>query len=305
MLYKLSRFLRVLAALTLVAARIPAICSATDCNTPETDTLVSLGPQTNRMREILDAVAAGDVTPAEAEAALQGYVTTDAGRFDAARTQRSGVPEAVLATGKTVEEVCTLSAASLETTDSAIVTRLDEQTADTVVDDIQGAHPTADVSYHERAQLLVAHAETFEPSSLEASVAVVTAGTAVAPPALEAALVIEEMGATVQRIDDVGVASIDRLLDQVGDLRDYDVLVVAAGREAALPTVVAGLVDVPVIGLPVSSGYGFGGDGNAALAGMLQSCTALSVVNVDAGFTAGAQAGLIARLLHRVRAGDA
>jgi NCAIR mutase (PurE)-related protein len=78
-------------------------------------------------------------------------------------------------------------------------------------------------------------------------------------------------------------------------LRELDVLVVAAGREGALPTVVAGLVDVPVIGLPVSTGYGHGGDGEAALAGMLQSCTALSVVNIDAGFTAGAQAGLVAR----------
>jgi NCAIR mutase (PurE)-related protein len=75
------------------------------------------------------------------------------------------------------------------------------------------------------------------------------------------------------------------------------VLIVAAGREGALPTVVAGLVDVPVIGLPVSSGYGFGGEGEAALAGMLQSCTVLSAVNVDAGFVAGAQAGLIARAI--------
>jgi NCAIR mutase (PurE)-related protein len=79
------------------------------------------------------------------------------------------------------------------------------------------------------------------------------------------------------------------------------VLVVAAGREGALPTVVAGLVDVPVIGLPVSTGYGHGGDGEAALIGMLQSCTVLSVVNIDAGFTAGAQASLIARQTERAR----
>jgi hypothetical protein len=78
--------------------------------------------------------------------------------------------------------------------------------------------------------------------------------------------------------------------------------VVAAGREAALPTVVAGLVDVPVVGLPVSTGYGHGGDGEAALSGMLQSCTPLTVVNVDAGFTAGSQAGLVARALDRARA---
>jgi NCAIR mutase (PurE)-related protein len=97
------------------------------------------------------------------------------------------------------------------------------------------------------------------------------------------------------------VAAITRLTDRVEELRELDVLVVAAGREGALPTVVAGLIDVPVIGLPVSTGYGHGGDGEAALAGMLQSCTALSVVNVDAGFTAGAQAGLLARAVSAAR----
>jgi hypothetical protein len=109
------------------------------------------------------------------------------------------------------------------------------------------------------------------------------------------------MGATVERIDDVGVAGIARMVDRLPDLRDADVLVVAAGREGALPTVVAGLVDVPVIGLPTSIGYGHGGDGEAAIKGLLQSCTALSVVNVDAGFTAGAQAGLIARQIDAAR----
>jgi NCAIR mutase (PurE)-related protein len=110
-----------------------------------------------------------------------------------------------------------------------------------------------------------------------------------------------EMGASVTRIDDVGVASIARTVDQTDRLREQDVIVVAAGREGALPTVIAGLMDVPVIGLPVSTGYGHGGDGEAAVLGMLQSCTALSVVNVDAGFTAGAQAGLIARQVAAAR----
>jgi NCAIR mutase (PurE)-related protein len=103
------------------------------------------------------------------------------------------------------------------------------------------------------------------------------------------------MGVGIETFEDVGVASLSRVTDQLDSLREMDVLIVAAGREGALPTVVAGLVDVPVIGLPVSTGYGQGGAGEAALLGMLQSCTAISVVNVDAGFTAGAQAGLIAR----------
>jgi NCAIR mutase (PurE)-related protein len=130
---------------------------------------------------------------------------------------------------------------------------------------------------------------------------VVTAGTSDARAAGEAALIVREMGATVRRIDDVGVAGVHRLFDNVGEIRDADVAVVAAGREGALPTLVAGLVDSPVIGLPVSVGYGHGGDGEAALLGMLQSCTVLSVVNVDAGFVAGAQAGLIARAIAGAR----
>ena len=149
--------------------------------------------------------------------------------------------------------------------------------------------------------MVVVHAADFDPSDLDARVGVVTAGTSDAVPATEAATVAREMGATVERVDDVGVASLARTLDAVDALRDQDVLVVAAGREGALPTVVAGLVDVPLVGLPVSTGYGHGGEGEAALAGMLQSCTALSVVNVDAGFTAGAQAGLIARRLDDAR----
>jgi NCAIR mutase (PurE)-related protein len=108
-------------------------------------------------------------------------------------------------------------------------------------------------------------------------------------------MIVREIGADVTRVSDVGVASLARVVDQLSTLRAQDVLIVAAGREGALPTVVAGLVDVPLIGLPVSTGYGYGGEGEAALSGMLQSCTALSVVNIDAGFTAGTQAGLIAR----------
>jgi len=255
------------------------------------------------MRDILDAVAAGDLSPAAAEAELRGYATGDAGRFDAARVNRSGVPEAVLAAGKTTAEVADLATTSLETTGRAIVTRLDDHDRAALRQAIDEAHPAADLRVDDRAGLLVAQAPDFEGPSLDARVGVVTAGTADAVPAREAAVVAEEMGATVERLEDVGVAALVRLTDRLDELRDQDVLIVAAGREGALPTVVAGLVDVPVIGLPVSTGYGQGGEGEAALLGMLQSCTALSVVNVDAGFTAGAQAGLHSRRLDEARSG--
>ncbi|WP_424017309.1 nickel pincer cofactor biosynthesis protein LarB [Halorientalis pallida] len=252
------------------------------------------------MRELLEAVAAGDVSPAEAEAELAGYATGEAGRFDAARETRAGVPEAILADGKTPAEVADLAATAVETTGRAIVTRLDAEALATVRERLDAFE--AEDTYHERARVLVAHTDEFERPQLDATVGVVTAGTSDAEPAGEAAVLAREMGAQVERVDDVGVASIVRLLDQLPALRDLDVLIVAAGREGALPTVVAGLVDTPVIGLPVSTGYGHAGEGEAALDGMLQSCTAMTVVNVDAGFTAGAQAALIARAVDAARA---
>jgi NCAIR mutase (PurE)-related protein len=253
------------------------------------------------MRDILDAVAEGELSPEAAEARLRGYATGEAGRFDAARERRSGVPEAVMGSGKTPTEVAELVTTSLETTGRALATRLDDRQRAVVADELDEGYSDADVSVYDRCRALVAHAPEFASPNLDAEIGVVTAGTSDAVPAGEAALVAREMGATVERTDDVGVAALTRLLDQLPELRERDALVVAAGREGALPTVTAGLVDVPVIGLPVSTGYGHAGDGEAALAGMVQSCTALSVVNVDAGFTAGAQAGLIARQLDAAR----
>lgn len=255
----------------------------------------------SRMRELLEAVAAGDVSPAEAEAELAGYATVDAGRFDAAREHRRGVPEAILADGKTPEEVAELATVAVETTGRAIATRIDDEAADAVESRLAVTCPDATIERRERGRTLVAHSPSFDPPNVDATVTIVTAGTADAAAAGEAAVIATEMGLDVDRLDDVGVASIARLLDRVDRLREADVLVVAAGREGALPTVVAGLVDVPVIGLPVASGYGHGGDGEAALSGLLQSCTVLSVVNVDAGFVAGAQAALIGRSIAAAR----
>jgi NCAIR mutase (PurE)-related protein len=255
------------------------------------------------MREILEAVADGNLSPSEAEAELRGYARTEAGRFDAARERRTGIPEAVLAEGKTPEETAAMTAGAVETTGRALVTRADDDHVDACRRRLAEATPDATIKRNVRARTLVVHAPDYESPDLEATVGVVTAGTSDAAAAGEAAVVAEEMGGTVERIDDVGVAGIARLFDRLDELRETDVLVVAAGREGALPTVVAGLVDSPVVGLPVSTGYGHGGEGEAALAGMLQSCTPLTVVNVDAGFTAGSQAGLVARAVSAARGG--
>ena len=250
------------------------------------------------MRDILEAVAAGDLDPAVAEARLSGYATTGAGRFDAARETRRGVPEAILAEGKTPDEAATLAAAAVRSTGRAVLTRATEAHVDAVADALS---ETVTLDRDDRARTLVARAPDFEGPTLDATVGLVTGGTSDAEAAGEAAVILEAMGATVTRVEDVGVAHLGRVLDHLDVLRDADVLVVAAGREGALPTVVAGLVDTPVVGLPVSTGYGHGGDGEAALAGMLQSCTVISVVNVDAGFVAGAQAGLVARAVSDAR----
>jgi len=253
------------------------------------------------MRELLDAVAAGDLSPAEAEVRLRGYATTGAGRFDAGREDRRGVPEAILAAGKSPSEVAALTDTALETAGHALVTRVSEADVDAVTDQVDD---DVTLDHDERGRTLVARQSGYEPPTLDAEVTVVTGGTADAAVASEAETVLGVMGVDATRIDDVGVAHLGRVLDHVEQLRAADVLIVAAGREGALPTVVAGLVDTPVIGVPVSSGYGHGGDGDAALAGMLQSCTVLSVVNVDAGFVAGVQAGLIARAVSGARGGS-
>ncbi|MDB2271437.1 nickel pincer cofactor biosynthesis protein LarB [Halorubrum ezzemoulense] len=254
------------------------------------------------MRETLAALEAGEIGIEEAESRLAGYATTDAGRFDAARERRRGIPEAILADGKTPAEVAALATTALDTTGRALVTRADEATAAAVASAVGDVGPDATVERDDRTGTVVAHAADFELPSLDAAVAVVAAGTADAPVAGEAAVVAREIGATVDRIDDVGVANLDRIVDQADRVREADAVVVAAGREGALPTVVAGLVDAPVIALPVSTGYGVGGEGVAALEGALQSCSVLTTVNVDAGFVAGAQAGLIARAVDAARA---
>ena len=251
------------------------------------------------MREILDAVAEGELSPAAAEAELRGYARTNAGRFDAARERRTGIPEAIIAAGKPPDETATMAVAAVETTDSALVTRIDSDTVETCLTRLEERFPEADSVYDARARTLVVHGSEYDPPDLDATVAVVTAGTSDAFPAGEASVVAREAGATVKEIDDVGVAGIARLFDSLEAIRGADVLVVAAGREGALPTVLAGLVDVPLVGLPVSTGYGHGGRGEAALSGMLQSCAPILVVNIDAGFTAGAQAGLVARAIDR------
>jgi len=156
-----------------------------------------------------------------------------------------------------------------------------------------------DIDIHERARVAVVRKNDAQPWPTGARIGVISAGSSDAPIADEAALMALEMGCEVKRIYDVGVAGLHRLVQPLSNLLNadsgVDVLIVAAGMDGALPSVIAGLVDVPLIGLPVSTGYGYGGDGIGALMSMLQSCApGLAVVNIDNGIGAGAIAGLIA-----------
>jgi len=251
------------------------------------------------LEAILEAVAAGDRSVHEARRDLEGFTRVDDfARLDTERADRAGIPEVVLGEGKTPEQLVAIAESFLAEQGHVVLTQVPAD----AVPDLEALADAAD--WHERSNLLVLRIDDHEPPTCDGTVAVLSGGTSDLPVAEEAAVTAREMGCSVTTAFDVGVAGIHRTLAEVGDLDEADSIVVAAGREGALPTVVAGLVDVPVIGLPVSVGYGHGGDGEAALAGMLQSCTVLSVVNIDAGFVAGAQAAQIARTVATARRRD-
>ena len=214
-------------------------------------------------------------------------------KVDHHRELRDGFPEVVLAMSKTPEKVAAITERVAAHSGRLLVTRALPEHAEAV----RAVLP--DAVYHP-----VARAITLErmPVERRPGIAVVCAGTSDLPVAEEAALTAEMMGGEVNRIADVGVAGIHRLFDRLPDLRAARVLIVVAGMEGALPSVVSGLVDTPVIAVPTSIGYGASFGGLAALLGMLNSCAAgVSVVNIDNGFGAGYQAALINRMAEAER----
>jgi NCAIR mutase (PurE)-related protein len=254
---------------------------------------------TNGLREVLDAVARGALSPSAAASHLSGGEVRYLDEFavlDLGRSSRKGVPEVVYARGKTPAQVARICGTFLESQNRVVVSNPSpEHRAE-----IQRLLP--DAPLRETGRSLVVGPGEPQPSG--GRVAALCAGTSDLPVLEEAVAVAREMGTEIMSFHDVGVAGIHRLAEPLRELRafDPDALIVAAGMEGALPTVVSALVDVPVIGLPTSTGYGLGGDGTAAILGMLQSCSpGLSVVNVDNGVGAGATAALIAVRAARFR----
>jgi NCAIR mutase (PurE)-related protein len=215
-------------------------------------------------------------------------------KLDIGREKRKGLPEVILAEGKLANDVARISQAMLRRTGRAIISRSNGSHVK-AVRSIIGRE--SKIEYSPRSRIIVVKSKSYNPRRSGGRVGILTAGTSDIPIAEEAEVIAREMGCETRSFHDVGVAGIHRLFEPVRDLLnwDADVIIVVAGREGALPTVVAGIVDVPVIGVPTSRSYGFGEKGLAALAAMLQSCSlGMAVVNIDGGVGGGAVAALIA-----------
>ena len=244
------------------------------------------------LEEILAAVAGGKLSPAEAAERLREGEVRYLDEFavlDLGRAARKGVPEIVYAPGKTPAQVAKICASILDRSERVIVSGPTPEQERLLHETLPGV-PVRNVG-----KVLVAGPG--EPLPTGGRLVAISAGTSDLPVLEEAVAVAREMGVAVKSFHDVGVAGIHRLAEPLRDLRSFDpdCVIVAAGMEGALPSVVSGLVTVPVVGLPTSTGYGLGGDGTAAILGMLQSCSpGLSVVNVDNGTGAGVAAALVA-----------
>lgn len=214
--------------------------------------------------------------------------------IDSGRLRRTGIPEVVHAETKSVEAVASGLRQLADGQGRALASRVRPEDVPAIASALE---PALTVESHADARCLVVHRPGAERPVTGGVVGILSAGTSDIPVAAEAALMASEMGAYVLTAWDVGVAGLHRLVEPLERLAmaGVDAIVVAAGMDGALPSVVAGLVSVPVIGLPVSVGYGFGGGGVAAMSTMLQSCApGLAVVNIDNGIGAGATAALIA-----------
>ncbi len=250
------------------------------------------------LRQLLSAVGSGKVTPDAALARLRNWPYENLGyaRIDHHRSLRTGTPEVVFCEGKTPDQAAQIFARLFERQRRALATRAGETHADAIRKRLPDAY------YHPQARVVVAGEPMPASENGRAFILLASGGTADLPVAEEAALTVEFNGCRVERLYDVGVAGVHRLLDQRELLAEAAVVVAVAGMDGALPGVIAGLVACPVIAVPTSVGYGTGLGGVAALMNMLNACApGIAVVNIDNGFGAGYLASLIARSGQKVR----
>jgi NCAIR mutase (PurE)-related protein len=225
-------------------------------------------------------------------------------KLDIGRSDRTGIPEAILAEGKSVTQVVEALGRMAEAAEVALATRVSESWVTSIRRKLGSRF---EVTWNAAGRTVVVRKKGAKPRPSGGKIAILAAGTSDVPTAEEARITAEVMGCEVLAHYDVGIAGIHRLLDPLKEIVSNSVsaIVVVAGMEGALPSVVRGLVAVPVIGVPTSTGYGYGGHGQAALMTMLQSCApGLTVVNIDNGFGAGATAALIANGVAAARSGQ-
>ena len=240
------------------------------------------------IKEVLDRLEKGEISAAKAMESLRDLPYRDIGfaNVDNHRTMRTGFPEVIYCQGKTPQQIRDIfrELTGGRTIFATRATRKDYET-------VKEAVPQAE--YFETARIIAVKAPD---EGSRGRIAVVTAGTADIPVAEEAAVTAELLGNTVSRIYDVGVAGIHRLFDKIDEIRSAHVIIVIAGMEGALASVVGGLVDIPVIAVPTSVGYGSSFEGLASLLSMLNSCAnGVTVVNIDNGFGAAYAASVITR----------
>lgn len=246
----------------------------------------------NRIQETLEAYRRGDLTTRQAVDALKQLPYETVGQYaqvDHHRSLRTGFPEVIFSSGKTPEQIVQIFKRLAAQNDRVLATRLQPE----VYEEIRERLPEA--VYHAAARAL--YLDRRPDAVKREGIVVVTAGTADVPVAEEAALTAELMGNAIQRVYDVGVSGLHRLLDHLPALQGARVLIVVAGMEGALPSVVGGLVSGVVIAVPTSVGYGASFGGLAALLAMLNSCASgVAVMNIDNGYGAGVLASRINRL---------
>ncbi len=253
----------------------------------------------HELQRLFESVRRGEVSSAEASKRVGTAPLEETGGFatvDLHRAIRCGSPEVVFGQGKTVEQIVAILRSLIGHGQGGLVTRVVAE----VGAELSRAFPDGEYNALGRTFRI----RKGEPAEKLGKVVVVTAGTSDLPVAEEARVSAEAWDCEVSLVADVGVAGIHRLFNRLGDLQGADALVVVAGMEGALPSVVGGLVDCPIIAVPTSIGYGANFGGLAALLGMLNSCSSnVVVVNIDGGFNGGHVAGLIARRAGQARSG--
>ncbi len=248
------------------------------------------------IKEILEEVQQGNLSIEEAIEKLNfvPYEDLKDARVDHHRPLRKGFPETIFCPGKTAEQIIRISKSMLSKETNVLATRCDKEVFEIVKREIP------DAEYQESAKAFTIICKPIHYRT--GYIAIVSAGTGDTPVAEECAITCETYGSHVERIYDVGVAGIHRLFEQLPKIREAVAIIVCAGMEGALPSVVAGLVNKPVIGVPTSIGYGTNFKGVSALLGMLNSCASgLAVVNIDNGFGAATFAVTIHQLLSPIQ----